>query len=133
MYNAFSNYNSPYISPVTTGLQYGQSPKQEVTKVNGKEGANAFPLPPNSSVLMLDINRPIVYLKQSDGAGYCSITPYKIEPYTEEETERNDLEKRIKRLEDIINESYSCSIEQARQQKFAVSDKRNNKNNERQD
>ena len=130
MYNNYSNYlNNPYNNPYTVGMAgtnpYQPNSRQEIIKVNGKEGANAYPLnTPNSSVLMLDINQPILYVKISDGAGYCNITPYTISPLKEVMNESNintdDLEKRIKRLEELY-ESYTLSVEQLKQSKSTQS------------
>lgn len=78
--------------------------RTEVVKVNGRNGAEAFQLAPNSSALLLDLNLPVVWFVQTDGAGYKTCTPYKVEPYqTEESTNLNSLEARIKRLEDSVN------------------------------
>ena len=41
-----------------------------VTEVNGKNGVDAFCMPPNSSDLLLDTTAPIVWLVKTDGAGY---------------------------------------------------------------
>ena len=62
-------------------------------------------MPPNSRTLLLDENAPIIWLAQTDGAGYKTVTPYTITPYqTEEPVDTKSLEARIKRLEDMINE-----------------------------
>lgn len=80
--------------------------KQEIVKVNGENGARAFNLAPNSSVLMLDEVQPIVWLKTTDGAGYATVTPYTITPYQPEiPVDVKSLEERIERLEGLINES----------------------------
>jgi len=82
-----------------------QTNKQEVIKVNGRGGANAFQMSPDSSVLLLDTTAPIVWLVQTDGAGYKTLTPYDITPH-EEETQSDvfkSLEDRIKKLEEIVN------------------------------
>lgn len=109
-YNNFgySRYNSydPYM-PQNYSYQQTINPmpaKTDIIKVNGKNGVDAFQLAPNSSALLLDANMPIVWFVQTDGAGYKTSTPYKIEPYQEEQPANvSDLEKRIKRLEDLIN------------------------------
>ena len=103
MYNAIFN-SSLYSNP---NLYSCPAPRQEVAKVNGENGARAYSLAPASSVLLLDAAEPIVYLKVTDDAGYPTITKYRIEPLKEEtiQTKTNDLELRIKRLEDIISES----------------------------
>lgn len=84
-------------------------PRQEIVKVNGRNGAEAFQIAPNSSVLLLDIENPIVYLKTSDGAGYSVVTPYAITPYVPEKpVDVKSLEQRIARIEEMLNESNNA-------------------------
>ena len=95
-------YAPPYMPQMGTGAQMPQ--RCQVIKVNGRNGADAFRMAADSSVLLLDENEPIVWLKTTDGAGYPTITPYSIAPYQPApEINVNDLEIRIKRLEDILN------------------------------
>lgn len=87
----FMNYQpypqNPAVRPPMR--QFGM--KQEVIRVNGENGANAYQL--------------LVWLVTTDGAGYKTMTPYKITPYQQEApADTRSLEARIKRLEDIINE-----------------------------
>lgn len=86
-------------------LQQTQSQQtQEVVKVSGKNGIDALQMPPNSSGLFLDITAPIVWLVQTDGAGYKTSTAYDITPHlSEEETQYKTLEERISKLEETIN------------------------------
>ena len=90
MYNNFNGMYQPMM----------QQPQQEVLKVTGRNGANALNLAPNSSVLALDTSAPIVWLVTTDGAAYKTCTPYEIKPY--EEISTNSLEKRISKLEELI-------------------------------
>lgn len=77
---------------------------QEVVKVNGKNGVDAYQLAPNSSALLLDTTASIVWLVQTDGAGYKTNTPYDITPHVpEEEVQFKSLEERISKLEETIN------------------------------
>lgn len=118
MYN-YSNFQyNPYsysYTPVGAGANpYQPNNRQEVTKVNGMDGANAYPLSANSSVLLLDINNPVVYLKQSDGGGFCSVTPYGITPIEQKQnasTDTTDLEKRITRLEKLYESNITTLAE----------------------
>ena len=72
------------------GINWGNNPyayippRMEVIRVNGENGADAFQLGPNSSVLLLDETAPIVWLVQTDGAGYKTKTPYDIMVHTPE-------------------------------------------------
>lgn len=120
MYNAF-NYNSPYIAPVPADLRYNQPAKQEIIRVNGENGARAFRMAPNSSALLLDETQPVVWLSQTDGAGYPSLCAYRIEPF-KPESNSNELEKRVKRLEEIINESNTFNVKQLKSRESDQSD-----------
>lgn len=77
--------------------------RQEIIHVNGRGGAEAFQMAPNSNVLLLDDTGPIVWLKTTDGAGFPSLTPYTITPY-QPEPQLNGAEilDRLKRLEEKI-------------------------------
>ncbi len=83
---------------------YGANMRQEIVHVNGENGARAFQLAPNSNILLLDDTAPIVWLCQTDGAGYKTVTPYTITPYQPEPTVNvKSLEERIAKLEEAIN------------------------------
>lgn len=93
-------YN-PY-QPYTTSNQ--------IVKVNGMNGAQAYNLMPNSSILLLDETAPRLFLKQTDGAGYPTISAYKLEPYVEEkQPELSDIVSRIEKLEETINAKSNTS------------------------
>lgn len=84
-------------------------PRSEVVRVNGKGGADAYQLAPNSSIILLDETAPIIWLKMTDGAGYPTLTPYDITPHKEVAMQDmsvnvQSLEERIARLEVIVNE-----------------------------
>lgn len=97
MMNQYPNYYSPY-------------QRQDIVKVNGRNGAEAYQLAPNSSALLLDESMPVVWLKQTDGAGYPSLTPYKITPYQPDPPiDIKSLEERIMKLEEMVNEKSNTS------------------------
>ena len=95
-------YNSYYMPQYTPQMGAGgQMPQQgQVVRVNGRNGAEAYRLAPNSSVLLLDENDPLVWLKTTD----ATVTPYTITPYQPAPAvDVTGLESRVKRLEDILN------------------------------
>ena len=110
-------FNNPYQQPMGYGPYGGYTPMGaqnaaggpqpfagQITRVNGKNGAEAFRLAPNSSILLMDENDPIVWLKQTDGAGYATVTPYTVAPYQAAvPVDVNSLENRVKRLEEMLN------------------------------
>lgn len=99
------NFGNPYGYQQTQMPQ--MQPRQEVVRVNGENGARAFMLPPSSNALLLDETSPVVFFVQTDGGGYKTITPYRLEPVKAEAPADavKALEQRIKRIEDMMNES----------------------------
>lgn len=88
--------------------------RQEVVRVNGRNGADAYQMAPNSSVLLLDETAPIIWLKTTDGASYPSITGYKITPIETQPVMMADenyskLEERITRLEGMLDGKSNAS------------------------
>lgn len=102
-------YNYPYMNP------YSQN-NQQIIRVNGENGARAFQMMPNSSTLLLDETEARLFLAQTDGAGYKTITAYKLEPYQAPVMNSYEsLAERISKLEGIINgKSYSGNGTQAK-------------------
>lgn len=97
MYQNWNTFGNPYGG-------YAQQPCT-ITKVSGENGARAFGMAPNSSVLLLDETAPLVWLKTTDGAGYPTLTPYTITPYqAAPPVDVNALEQRIARLEEKLND-----------------------------
>lgn len=74
-----------------------------VVMVSGRNGAEAYKLPPNSSALLLDESGLMVWLVKTDGAGYQTISCYDIMPHQEQPAlTYNDFEllnNRITQLE----------------------------------
>lgn len=123
MYNQFGNQFTPQFMPQQQPFQpWGQNlPRQEIIKVNGQNGARAYQMAPNSSALLLDESAPIVWLVQTDGAGYKTEVAYSITPYqTQPEPDYNSLVDRIKRLEDILDGKKSDSGSPKRNKQSAV-------------
>lgn len=83
--------------------QFTHTNPQQIVKVNGKNGAEMYQMSPNSSVLLLDETAPIVWLAQTDGAGYKTLSAYDITPHQEiPPVDTRALEQRISKLEEAI-------------------------------
>lgn len=80
--------------------------------MHGRNGADTYHMNPNSSVLLLDETEPLVYLAQTDGAGYKTVTAYDIQLHQElPPVDTHSLEQRITKIEEILNnESYHTNI-----------------------
>lgn len=94
------------------------APHYEIIQVSGENGVDAFPMGPNSSVLLADLTAPIVWLVRTDGAGYKNMKiPYDITPHqATPPVDLNSLEQRIKNLEDVVNAKQQSNNKQSRKQ-----------------
>ena len=100
-YNPFGYMPPQYQAPAAP---------QQVTRVNGENGARAYTIGANSSALLLDESGLMVWLVTSDGAGYKTVSPYDIVPHQEAPApDYGNLEERIKKLEERIN-GYTGNI-----------------------
>ena len=99
-------FNSPYayVNPYQAYMPNTQPHQsQQVIKVNGRNGADTFQMSPNSSVLLLDETAPIVWLAQTDGAGYKTLTAYDISVHRElPPIDVRQLENRVNKIEEAL-------------------------------
>lgn len=100
-----NNYQYPYGNYSYNPYNYNRAPTYEVIKVNGKPGVDAFQMGPNSSILLLDETANLVWLCQTDGAGYKTSTPFTITPYAEKPpVDVNALSDKIQSIENELKE-----------------------------
>lgn len=105
----YGNYYNPYGYFPSQQWNNAQptfnQPKMEIIKVNGKNGAEAFQIGANSQALLLDETSPIVWLVQTDGAGYKTISAFDLTPHEEINTTTTikDIEKRLAKVEKQLN------------------------------
>lgn len=117
-------YYNPYFQMQPLPVPQAQPQRQEVTKVNGENGARAYSIGPNSSALLLDSSGRLVWLVTTDGAGYKTVAPYDINPHQEAPApDYTTLEQRISRLEGIFNE-YSGNTSATRSEPTAPASKK---------
>lgn len=122
----YPNYQ-PYSTPQQNQLMqqmlnntYSQMPnanlQQEchVVRVNGEPGARSYNIPPNSDAVLIDTTASMIWLVQTDGAGYKTLSSYDITPHVDPKPDDSirRLEDRIARLEEKISsgKSYDSSI-----------------------
>lgn len=77
------SYN-PYVNP------YSQPQMGQYTFVNGYSGALDFRLPANSTVILMDNNEPIFYLKSTNAMGQATMKKYKFEEIIEKPMAENN-------------------------------------------
>ena len=124
--NQMPYYNSQWAAPQQS--MNNMSPQYNIIQVNGENGAKAFQMGPNSRVLLLDETAPLVWFVQTDGAGYKTVTPYSITPYTPTQPiDLHTLEERISILEEKINAQphIGTNKQSRKQQPSAANDGQN--------
>lgn len=81
MYNPYlNNYAQNNYTPYNAqNAMYNASMNQgqQLIRVNGLEGAKAYQMGANSAVALFDSNNDIMYVKNTDGAGFGSIRAFK--------------------------------------------------------
>ena len=78
-------------------------PPQQILQANGKESINLIRMSPNSSVLIADTTRPIVWKCVSDGLGNVTSKAYDITPHkSEEEVEKETMAALLKSISDRL-------------------------------
>ena len=67
----------PSICPYQTTPFVPQQPQpQTIQYVNGKQSAESYQMPANSSVILMDSNLARFYMKQTDASGISTIKTY---------------------------------------------------------
>ena len=121
--NQFTNpYLNPYLAqPQNMNFQQNMLPPQQILQANGKASVDAIRLSPNSSVLIADSTRPIIWKCISDSLGNTTSEAFDVSPHKDEEEIKQDafnsdlrnIEHRLERLEreyeSIIRRSQSES------------------------
>ena len=94
-FNMYGGYNQPQFQPPR---------KTEVITVKGENGANAFPMLPDSKAIFVDETAPLIWFAETDGAGYKTLFPFTISPYEPAKpVDMNEILERLTRLEAKVN------------------------------
>lgn len=110
-----NNFNYGYGQPPYKGPQ--QQLKQYAF-VNGLEGAKAYQLQPNSTMLLMDADNPVCYKKTTDALGKGSLRYFKLEeideatlrnmiqpqPQVPNYASKEDIDAINKRLDDLFKQ-----------------------------
>ena len=110
--------NNPY------NFNYQPLRRYEIIRVRGEEGAKSFKMAPNSSTILADETGALIWVVQTDGAGYLTATPYDITLHQQpKQIDINDLADRITQLEEMLNaKSNSGTNRQSKKRQQSVAD-----------
>lgn len=99
------NYGYPYgniYQPFNNQPQqnYQQPQMNQFAFVNGIEGAKSFQMLPNQTIMLMDSENPIVYMKQSNGVGQSTLKYYKMTEISEQELKGQNSPNNAQNLQD---------------------------------
>lgn len=119
-YNNFNNNNG-------MNNQMQQQPQaNNYYYVNGLIGAKSFQLQPNQTVMLMDSDSPMCYMKQTNGIGQATLRYFKLVEVTEEDLKassrvavqpnveyalKSDLEALNKKMDELSNKFEKPSKE----------------------
>lgn len=89
---------------------YYQQRQNTYAFVNGIEGAKSFIVQPNQTVLLMDSESPMCYMKQSNGLGQATLRYFKLVEVSLEdlqkpkEDEMQEIKNRLEEIEKKIGE-----------------------------
>ena len=97
------------------------APYYEIIRVNGEAGAKSFQMAPNSTQFLLDAStQNLIWVVQTDGAGYLTATPWDVFPHqVQQPVDVNSLEQRVRNLEDMYAAINTGSTKQSKKQRNA--------------
>ena len=116
--------NNPYSYPYYNPYQYQQQNQQnqqqpqmaQMAFVNGIEGAKAYQLAPNQSIVLMDSESPLAFMKQSNAMGQSTLRYFKLVETSEQDIRnsqnlpktstddfvlRKDFDELSKKLDDL--------------------------------
>lgn len=127
-------FQNPYASLMPQNQFYPQSMNnqqivpqeqpQNLIRVNGIDGAKAYQMNANSTVALFDANEDILYIKNTDGAGFPSIRTFKFEEVNEttKSEEKQDYISR-KEFEEFKKELMNNGKQSIQRSKSNLTDK----------
>lgn len=72
--------------------------------VNGTEGAKAFQMQPNQTIMLMDSENPVVYMKQTNGMGQATLKYYKLTEVSEQDVRNQNTQPQSQNIKS--NEEY---------------------------
>lgn len=106
MANNFNNFNPTFQTPIYQ--PYTRPQVNQYVFVNGIEGAKSYQVMPNQTMLLMDSDNPICYMKQADNLGKSILRYFKLEEIDEAKT-KELIETKPK--ENIIEYALKSDIE----------------------
>lgn len=74
--------------------------------VNGVEGAKSYPIAPNQTMLLMDNNSPMCFMKTTNGLGQSTLRYFKLVEVNEQDVVKTPEDPQIALLTKKVDELY---------------------------
>ena len=101
-YGSYPNFGQQ-ASPQMNNQQ--QSQTNQYAFVNGIEGAKSYQLQPNQSILLMDSDGPLCYMKSANGMGQSTLRYFKLMEVSENDL-RNNSQSRINSNDYVLRTDF---------------------------
>lgn len=108
--------------PISQDLLSPYLPYQQVLQVDGRASIDKMRMAPNSSLLALDRNAPIIWFCSSDGIGNVTATPFDYTKHVEEpeltmatlQSELEELKTSVSQILEVIKDGGKSNSRNAK-------------------
>lgn len=118
MLNNYGPYPYNGYMPMTSSYNSQPVTSQQMSFVNGIEGAKGFIVPPNTSVFLMDSDSQQFFIKTADRNGMCNIKAYTFQEApldksgttidTDKFVTREEFNKFIENINNLINQNNAA-------------------------
>ena len=106
----------PSMYPFQTTPYIPQAQPQTIQYVNGKQSAESYQMPANSSVILMDSNLARFYMKQTDASGISTIKSYDFKESEEEKPTEYVTKQEFEKFKASVKGARHESSNDARKQ-----------------
>lgn len=109
-------YNNPFPSN-NNGQNYQQNNQQvgsqqpqmnQYAFVNGIEGAKSFQLAPNQTILLMDSDSPLCYMKSSNGVGQSTLRYFKLTEVSENDLKSSTQQPQVNTNDYVLKADFEA-------------------------
>lgn len=102
-YGYVNSYSNQYMNNMYNQIRRNL-PKYTVIKVNGRQGAEAFEMGPDSSIFLADEREDIIWFARTDGAGYKTVVALDVMPHVDKpQVDVNELNNKVLQMEKVVS------------------------------
>lgn len=105
-YGNFYQPNNMNMNQNSSGMQNQQPQMNQYAFVNGIEGAKSFQLQPNQTILLMDSDNPLCYMKSANGVGQSTLRYFKLTEISENDLKNNNGKEQINANDYVLKADF---------------------------